>query len=300
MPAALAVPLALAGASALSGYLSRKARTPAKRERISKIDPGQKAAKDRALQMALSGLQNPHAGFEPIEQREIKRFNEETIPGLAERFTSMGGGQRSSAFKGATDNAGSNLGGQLAALKANYGFQNRGLLQQLLGHGLSSDFDTVDTNSQATGLSAALQGLSQGLGGLSSGYGSGQFGGGNFGGQQAEGAAETEQGLRSPQEQSFGGFVSQNFPGSGAAPFSKPNRRATVYGRHPDETLPAVRGNGSLLNVFNRTQQGQLNGRSDTFGDTTNGAYNYTPTNAGQSGAQNFQDFLTRYLSGAR
>src|SRR5271154_2626387 len=75
--------------------------SPAQVAQIPRLAPNQLQGQNQALQMALSGLQNPTAGFEPIAQKARTQFNTQTVPGLAERFTSLGGGQRSSAFQGA-------------------------------------------------------------------------------------------------------------------------------------------------------------------------------------------------------
>ena len=72
-------------------------------------------------QLMNQGMQN--ADFGAIEDRYKKQFSEDTIPGLAERFTSMGGGQRSSGFQSAIGRAGSDLNSQLAALRSQYGMQ---------------------------------------------------------------------------------------------------------------------------------------------------------------------------------
>ena len=95
------------------------------------------------------------AGGTGMEDLARKRFQEETIPSLAERFTSMGaGGQRSSAFQSAIGRAGGDLEAQLASLG-----QQRGMQQ--LGMGLTPRFDT--------GYSPATQGL---LGGAAGSIGS--------------------------------------------------------------------------------------------------------------------------------
>jgi hypothetical protein len=178
MPFPLAlIGAALAGGSALAGGLANRSRKPGSFQQVPNKSPQQIGAQNQALQMALSGLQNPTAGFQPIADQETKRFNEQTIPSLAERFTSMGNGQRSSAFQGALGNAGADLGGQLAALKAQYGLQNQGQLQQLLGIGLQPQFDTAYSQPTDTFASGALSGLSSGLGSLSSAYGLGALGG---------------------------------------------------------------------------------------------------------------------------
>src|SRR5579885_1669563 len=54
---------------------------------------------DPLLQQTLTALQNAEGSFEKTNQRAIKEFETKTIPSIAERFTAMGGGQRSSAFQ---------------------------------------------------------------------------------------------------------------------------------------------------------------------------------------------------------
>ena len=73
--------------------------------------------------------------FSPIEEQARTEFSTQTIPALAERFTSMGGGgQRSTGFQSALGRAGSTLEGELAAQRANFS-QNLAQLQnqRLLG-----------------------------------------------------------------------------------------------------------------------------------------------------------------------
>lgn len=89
--------------------------------------PGAQSAMDFLLQSGQSGLQGlPAAGFDfaPIAQQARTQFNTETIPTLAERFTAMGNGQRSSAFEGALGKAGAGLEENLAALKSQYDYNN--------------------------------------------------------------------------------------------------------------------------------------------------------------------------------
>jgi hypothetical protein len=63
--------------------------------------------------------------FAPIEQQARTGFAQQTMPSIAERFSSLGSGgsQRSSAFPQALSQAGQGLEEQLAALRAQYGFQ---------------------------------------------------------------------------------------------------------------------------------------------------------------------------------
>jgi hypothetical protein len=66
----------------------------------------------------------------------MQQFEQQTVPGLAERFAgagAMGGGLSSSGFGQALSAAGGNLQTQLAALKAGLGQQAAGQLMQQFG-----------------------------------------------------------------------------------------------------------------------------------------------------------------------
>jgi len=105
---------------------------PESNEQEQLYTPEQQSVLDMLLGQ---GAQN--TDFGGIEQRELSRFNKETIPSIAERFTSMGtGGQRSSAFQGALGGAASDLGERLGALRSQYGLQQ-------LGHGLQRRFQPI-------------------------------------------------------------------------------------------------------------------------------------------------------------
>ena len=127
-------------------------------EQIQRFGPERQQAFSQVLQQALSGLQNPSAGFEPFANRARSQFKSQTVPSLAERFTSMGGGgQRSSAFQGALGRAGAGLEEGLAAQESQYGLQRGGQLQQLLGMGLTPQFDTF-RNAPTQGLLGGMAG----------------------------------------------------------------------------------------------------------------------------------------------
>jgi hypothetical protein len=116
------------------------------------VTPGQAGIKGAAGNQALKTLQGLGGGqfnFEPIAQQARTQFQQQTVPGLAERFTSLGGGaQRSSAFQGALGQAGAGLEQGLAALQSQYGLKQQGLQQQLLkmllSTSLSPEFQNVE------------------------------------------------------------------------------------------------------------------------------------------------------------
>lgn len=134
---------------------------PAQTQFLQRFNPQQQQALSQILQQALGGLQNPSQGFEPIAQQARTQFQTQTIPGLAERFTAMGGGQRSSAFQGALGSAGSALEQALAAQQAQYGLQRGGQLQQLLGFGLTPQYESLYHQRQPGLLESSASGLAQ-------------------------------------------------------------------------------------------------------------------------------------------
>jgi len=111
-----------------------------KMQQYSIMDPQQLAASNLFLNQAQQGIQDPYAGFAPIEQHARSQF-QQSIPSIAERFTSMGqGAQRSSGFQSALGRAGAGLEESLAAMRAQYGMQNRGQMMQLGQMGMQPRF----------------------------------------------------------------------------------------------------------------------------------------------------------------
>lgn len=96
--------------------------------------------------MALGGyeLNNPYEGFEPIAQQAQNEFNQQTVPSLAERFTSLGNSSISSpAFASQLGQAGAGLQQNLAALRSDYGQQNKNQALQMLQLGLNPYTENV-------------------------------------------------------------------------------------------------------------------------------------------------------------
>jgi len=128
----------------LTGYGSRTEQLP----RFSQ-------QQQNALQALLSqGLSN--SNLQSLEKNATNQFNQQIIPMLSERFSSMGNNALSSpAFASQLGQAGSGLASQLAALRSQYGLQQ-------LQMGLSPMFENIYTPA-SPGL---LQPLGQGLGSL--------------------------------------------------------------------------------------------------------------------------------------
>lgn len=126
---------------------------PARLEQVERYSPEQLSAQKQILQSALQGISQPYAGFEPIEQRARSQFMQQTVPTLSERFTSLGGygtGALSSpVFASQLGSAGAGLEEGLAALRAQYGLQQRGLAQGLLPYGLQPRYENLFMGGQS-------------------------------------------------------------------------------------------------------------------------------------------------------
>ena len=114
-------------------------------QQFQKYSPQQQMVLNNLLSQ---GSQNSNWG--DIEKNEVNRFNTQTIPGLAERFTSMGdSGQRSSGFQQALGMASSDLGQNLAGMRSQFGMQQ-------LNMGLQPQFENVFRPAQPGGLEQGL------------------------------------------------------------------------------------------------------------------------------------------------
>lgn len=179
MPLPALLPLLLAGGSgALLGGLAAGgpesiSGKPGGLKQLPTVTPGQENIIGQSGKGALDLLkqiQGSQFNFEPIAQQARTQFQTQTIPSIAERFSSMGtgGSQRSSAFSNALGSAGSGLEQSLAALRSQYGLQERGLNQQLLnsllGVGLTPTFQSYYQPQQQGALAPILSALAGGLG----------------------------------------------------------------------------------------------------------------------------------------
>jgi hypothetical protein len=101
------------------------------------------------LGQGQQGLQNPYQGFEGIENYANKQFQQNTIPSLAERFTSLGSNSLSSpAFASQLGAAGSDLATGLGFLRSQYGQQNQQNALAQLALGLSPQFENFYSGRQ--------------------------------------------------------------------------------------------------------------------------------------------------------
>lgn len=141
--------------------------TPSRFEKIPRFTQPQVQGLNTSLQQALAGLQGVPASFEPIAQREMQRFQNDIIPGIAERYATTQG-SRSGAFQGALSQAAQRLSTNLAGMGAQYNLANRGQLMDLLKIGLTPQEDVGYFGGRPgvaqTGVSSIAGGIGSGIG----------------------------------------------------------------------------------------------------------------------------------------
>ncbi len=184
--------------------------TPAEYEQVSNLTPEQ-MQNQGMLEQAAAGrggggafgesadywrdiLSNNPEVFAAFEAPEQRRFNEQTIPDLAEQFAGMGaGGLSSSGFRNAAVGAGTDLSERLAAMRAGL---RQNAASSLFNVGQQSlqphaQYQQTNPGSQgflsniANGIGQAIPGaISGGLPGAGMGFAKGALGGGGgqFGG----------------------------------------------------------------------------------------------------------------------
>ena len=129
------------------------------------------------LQQYSQDLMNPSgASYQAFAAPMMKQYQQEIVPGMAERFSGLGA-QSSSAFNQSMAQGGTDLAERLATLKANLGMQGAQLGQQNIGLGMQG----AQLGQQNVGLGLqggqfGLQGMQMGLQGAELGMkGSGQM-----------------------------------------------------------------------------------------------------------------------------
>lgn len=152
----------------------------------SLLEPGQQPLKNQLIGTANQGsfqdaanyyrdlLSNNSQTINQLNAPEMRRFNEDIIPGLAEQFAGMGsGGLSSSGFRNAAVNAGTDLSERLGAIRANLRSQGAQGLSNIGSQGLQQFSENImrpgtegflGENSGGL-LSSALTGLGSAFGG---------------------------------------------------------------------------------------------------------------------------------------
>jgi hypothetical protein len=147
--------------------------TPAKRENVSTLLPGQEPLRDQAINAAM----NPGAGgafgttadyyrdlmsdnpadYQAFAAPAMRQFNEQTIPGLSEQFAGLGAGSLSSSgFRNAAVGAGADLSERLGALRANLRQQGAQGLMGIGQQGLKNYSQNMETQPGSEGFLANM------------------------------------------------------------------------------------------------------------------------------------------------
>ncbi len=167
--------------------------TPGKWSQQGLLAPGQQPLQNQ-LQNTANGafnkagnyysslLENDNDTYNSLQQPELRRFREQTIPDLSEQFAGMGsGGLSSSGFRNASVSAGADLSERLGALRAQLRQQGAQGLVDLGSRALQPTVENVYTQGQPGFLDtvANLAGTAAGAyfnpGGTAAGLASGLF-----------------------------------------------------------------------------------------------------------------------------
>lgn len=123
--------------------------------------PGAGGAFGDAADYYRNNLSNNSQDFQAFAAPEMRRFNEQIIPDIAEQFASMGsGGLSSSGFRNAAVNAGTDLSERLGAIRAQIRQQSAQGLTSIGQMGLNNYNENIH-RPETFGL---LGGLAEGAG----------------------------------------------------------------------------------------------------------------------------------------
>lgn len=117
--------------------------TPQQQQVLSQLLQGAGGLVPSGINYLQNILGSSPEAFEAFEAPTRRAFEERTVPTLAERFSALGGGQRSSAFGQQLAQAGTRLEEALGAQRAGLQGQALAQLQSLLGLGTTPQFETA-------------------------------------------------------------------------------------------------------------------------------------------------------------
>lgn len=132
-------------------------------------------------------LSNDPTDFNAMAAPEMRRYNEQIIPDIAEQYAGMGSGALSSSgFQNAAVNAGADLSERLGAIRANLRQNSAQGLQQIGSQALNPTVENVMHQGQPGFGQTFASGLGSAIGsGITGGFGSlgkmNPFGGSNVG-----------------------------------------------------------------------------------------------------------------------
>jgi hypothetical protein len=140
--------------------------TPEQQKMISQLMPQLQQGQGLGMDWITDMLSNDPEAMAKFEAPYKRQFEQETVPGIAERFAGMGtgGSQSSSAMNQSMGQAGRELSEKLAALKGNLQQSAMGSLQGMMGMGMQPQFENVYNQPKTGFLGGLAGGLGQGAG----------------------------------------------------------------------------------------------------------------------------------------
>ncbi len=146
--------------------LSRSQRPVLKQLTNAAQRPGAGGAFGESADYYRNLLSNDSQDYQDFAAPEMRQFNEQTIPGLAEQFAGMGsGGLQSSGFRNAAVGAGADLGERLGAIRASLRQQGA---QGLFNVGQQAISPSYTGNMYRPPAEGGYNSFGQGLGNLGS------------------------------------------------------------------------------------------------------------------------------------
>lgn len=129
-----------------------------KYKQLSTQTPQQQALSQQLLRGLSPGLggglgylsdlySNDPSTIQRMQQPYLQQFEQQIVPGIAERFSSLGG-QNSSAFRNALLNAGSTLESQLAQQREGMKMQGLSPLLSYFNQGMAPSFENLGYGEQ--------------------------------------------------------------------------------------------------------------------------------------------------------
>jgi len=132
---------------------------------LQRSQPGLGSGMDRLTQL----LEGGEGAYDAFEAPMMRQYEEQVIPGLAERFSGLNA-QSSSAFGQALGQAGAGLTENLASLRENIRSQALGQLTNLGQLGLGQRFENLGIARDPGLLGAMAPGIGKGIGEGITGY----------------------------------------------------------------------------------------------------------------------------------
>jgi hypothetical protein len=144
--------------------LQMSTMTPEQQQFLSQFMGGLGEATPQMFQYLNQLLSGDSQSYNDFAAPMMRQFQEETIPGIAERFGGMGA-QSSSGFQQSLGKAGAGLQENLAALRSQLQMQATNQLQGMIGQGLGTkSFENLYMPAQPGMIQGMAQGAGQALG----------------------------------------------------------------------------------------------------------------------------------------